>query len=96
MISCEDGSRRKLAGDCEKLVTSKPVTENVKERTALPYLKRVRSPPFSVRTAPPPRGGGVAEKNHNLKRAKAKNFCKTPSYREMNTEYQELFSEQYT
>ena len=62
-----------------KRVTSKHVTENVKERPALPSLKRVRSHPLSPCTAKPPRrgGGGVAEKNHNLKAARVKNFCKT-------------------
>ena len=36
-------------------------------------------------------GGGVAEKNRNLKAAKI--FCKTPLHREMNKKYKELFSD---
>ena len=30
---------------------------------------------------------GVAKKNHNLKAAKAKNFCKTLPHRKMNKEF---------
>ena len=41
----------------------------------------------------PQEGGGVAEKNHNLKAASAENFCKTLPHREMNKEYKELFSD---
>ena len=37
--------------------------------------------------------GGRGKKNHNLKEAKAKKFCKTPSHREMSKEYQELSSD---
>ena len=37
----------------------------------------------------PQEGGGVTEKNRNLKAAKI--FCKTPLHREMNKEYKELF-----
>ena len=40
-----------------------------------------------------PKGGGVAEKNPNLKAASAENFCKTLPHREMNKEYKELFSD---
>ena len=78
-----------------KLVTSKPVTENVKERGVLSFLKCVRFTPFPyvLCTAKPPKRGGGAEKKHNLKAAKAKQLCKTASHREMNKECQELFSD---
>ena len=48
----------KKSENISKRVTSKHVTENVKERPALPSLKRVRSHPLSPCTAKPPRRGG--------------------------------------
>ena len=42
---------------------------------------------------PNPQEGGRGKKNHNLKAAKAKNFCKTLPHRKMNKEYKELFSD---
>ena len=69
-----------------QLVTSKHVSENVKERPDFPSLKRT---PYPHVRPNPQEGGGVTEKNRNLKAAKI--FCKTPLHREMNKEYKELF-----
>ena len=42
---------------------------------------------------PNPQERGSRKRNHNLKEAKAKNFCETPSHSEMNKEYQLFFSD---
>ena len=64
-------------------------------RAPLSPLSQARSvaPLIRMIGRTPKRGGESRKKNHNLKEAKAKKFCETSSHREMNKEYQELFSD---
>ena len=76
------------------LFNAKTSTRNkqacLRECQRAPRFPLSQTHPLSPCTAKPSRGGGgVTEKNRNLKAAKI--FCKTPLHREMNKEYKELF-----
>ena len=63
------------------------------QRAPISPLSQARSVALLIRKIGQTPKRGVAEKKYNLKEAKAKQFCETPSHREMSKEYQKLYSD---